>query len=177
MLILKNKEFSFLSFGKKKEVEFDEPTTYQDLCKKYPKLRELEVFIKNEDELHSIAGSLDDWRIIVDYGGFSHEFDSKNEDFPHFEDWTRKCREKLGSNSWIPCVGDLIYNKDDNSFYIIDLYAMWKPKVKKSSVQEYKKSIINLLETIGRNELLENPDESVKYLNENIIPRVKKILR
>ena len=186
MIILRNKEFSLFNIFKKKENtsadssysdSFDEPTTYLKLCRKYPKLKDLEVFIKNKDTLHSIAGDLDDYRIIVDYEQFSPAFDDEREDFPSFKNWTIKCREKLRSDSWIPCVGDLFYNKDDNSFYDVNLYAAWKPKVQKTTVQEYKKQLVKELEDLAGDPFLENPDDSVEYLKKNIIPRLKKILR
>lgn len=179
MLIFRNKP----NFGKKIEVEFNEPTTYQDLCKKYPKLRELDIFIKNENQLHNIARDLNDYRIIVDYDGFSIHFDKKNDKFPHFEEWTRKCRAKLGSNSWIPCIGDLFYNKDDKSFYRVSLdEGLWQPQKTKlpKGAKDYAACIVGRFQNmVIIDEALELglSNKAVEHLNKDIIPRVKKIFR
>lgn len=180
MIIKRNKKFSW--FGSKKfEASVEEPETYVEMCKMYPKYREIDIFVKNQNELHNIAGELDDRRIIVDFEGFnimSFDFDFNNKGELD-KDWLHTIREKLGSNSWIPAVGDLFYNKDDNNFYVVDLYSSrWKPKIKKSSVKEYKKELIEtIVAAQRRDEFLGQEGEGSSEYIEELIPRLKKILQ
>lgn len=61
MIILRNKNYS--------EVDPIFELNYDELCRQYPKLKELKFFIDNSKKLSDIEFYLDKYRIAVDWQG------------------------------------------------------------------------------------------------------------
>ena len=171
MIVFRNKEFSTMEMS---EIE-------QNYFKKYPKLRELEVYIKNRNALKRIQLLLDDLSIIKDWTGLESDFDDPD---GLFEDTLIKIQKEMKSDKWIPCLGlgeSLSYNTADGMFYELDLYSRNKLKRKYSSLKEYNKCLIKDIQDCINKTLEEYPEDykpsAIKTKVDSIIPSLKKILK
>lgn len=171
MIVLRNKEFSTMEMS---EIE-------QNYFKKYPKLRELDVYIKNRDALNRIQFLLDDLGIIKDWIGLESDFDDPD---GLFEDTLINIQKEMKSDKWIPCLGlgeSLSYNTADGMFYELDLYSRNKLKRKYSSIKEYNKYLVKDIQNCINETLEKYPEDykssAIKTKVDSIIPSLKKLLK
>lgn len=154
---------------KANNININEPNTVEQLYKKYPKLRELDIFRKNQKILSDIAEAMDDYRIILDWEDMDFELICNDDyDNPHYH--TKYIRQQLKSNSWLAGVGCLCYNIDNNEFFLVDTYSK---SIKKMSVKEYEKYLINCIEIGIQNS--EN-EKSIK-VGQKSIQTLKRIFK
>ena len=150
-----------LSASKLSSIKVDEPTNLEELFRKYPKLREMESIIENKEVFKSISLALD-----LDLGSEDFSRMTLAEDlklFPEYKqlklwDNTKFIREKMGSQDWIACIGNVYFNTKDNKFYFIFLGR----NIQKREIT-LKKYIESIIQDIQREnsiypELIDNKD-------------------
>ena len=150
---------------KPEDIIVNEPNNLRQLIQKYPKLKELSPFIDHKDELYKIAMDMDSYRILVDWESMNLDLDNEDDMYKD----TKFIRSKLGSNSWISCLGrSLCFNTKDNSFYLVDPYDSYGPRRKKITIKEYEKDLIDCI------------DEGVMnawFDEEEIPPKIRKVIK
>lgn len=174
MIILRQKNYS-------EEVDPIFELNYYELCRQYPKLKELKFFIDNSKKLSDIEFQLNKYRIVVDWPGLS--CDLYNPDYPDLsgvdEYSTNEIREALKSDDWISCIGygELSYNTKDNKFYQLDLYSRNAIKIiKPITVENYKKELYKNIVSWCKESIKKNP-EYKEEIDKYILQPLKKIFK
>lgn len=152
------------------ERNINEPKTYQELIKKYPKIKEIDVFQKNIKQFLKASQCLDDYRVILDYGDIVCELDNSE----HMYYSTAQLRYKTNQNYWIACINELCYNIKDNSWYLVSTY---NKKQEKITISEYKKRILNDIDYCVKEWLSENNTTKLPKELEQTIKFIKQTLK
>lgn len=106
-----------------KSIKVDEPTDLKKLFRKYPRLKEMDPFIKNADFLNKLSLELgynnyDDNPFFVNLAEDLKVYSVLNTEFWYY---TKNIRKRTNSNDWIACIGNKIYfNTNNNKFYLKD---------------------------------------------------------
>lgn len=153
----------------------------EDYFRRYPKLKELKVYIDNRKKLKDIQFLLDDLGIMKDWIGLETTFEDP---WDSLEETTAEIQDKMGEDNWIPCLGAgecLSYNTKDGMFYELSPYSKNKLGKRFSTVREYNKYLIKDVQDCINRALKEYPEDykskSIKNKVDSIIPSLKRIFK